>query len=308
MTAQNMTAAAALRLANPRSWVAAIYPALFGALYCLAEGYPLTVQTGILLLLACVLMQSAVNTLNDYFDFVKGTDQASDFVEKRDAVLIYEGIAPKQALGLGLAFLAAAAAVALPVVLSAGMAPLVIGIIGGLAVLTYSGGILPLSYLPVGEFVSGLVMGGLIPMGVVASATGRFDVQVLWWSAPFIVGIGLIMMTNNTCDIEKDRQARRRTFPAVLGRCRARCVYRGAVLLWIILLCLMPLGYMGGTGAVSALVLLTAGRKVFGMLLTTSLEPQKRVEQMKGIVLANVIGNGAYILALLSYLAAGGLW
>ena len=95
---QAMTVTAAVRLANPHSWIAAVYPAVFGELYCLLAGYDISWLQAVLLLGACILMQSSVNTLNDYFDFVKGTDTTDDFVEVHDAVLVYEDIAPKQAL------------------------------------------------------------------------------------------------------------------------------------------------------------------------------------------------------------------
>ena len=69
-----------------------------------------------MLIVACVLLQSAVNTLNDYFDFIKGTDSASDHVEVNDAVLIYGNIAPRSALILGIGYLAAGAVLGLSLI------------------------------------------------------------------------------------------------------------------------------------------------------------------------------------------------
>ena len=83
-----LTPKLAVRLAAPHTWLASVYPAVFGELYCLLKGYPLTGTLAITLFWACVFMQSAVNTLNDYFDFVKGTDTADDNVEVSDAVLV----------------------------------------------------------------------------------------------------------------------------------------------------------------------------------------------------------------------------
>ena len=197
-----LTPKLAVRLAAPHTWLASVYPAVFGELYCLLKGYPLTGTLAITLVWAGFFMQSAVNTLNDYFDLVKGTDTADDNVEVSDAVLVYENIKPGQALALGLGYLVAAGLLALPALVTAGPAPLIIGVIGAIAVWTYSGGILPISYLPIGEFVSGFVMGGLIPMGIVAAVSSTFDFSVLPAALPFIISIGLIMMTNNTSDIE----------------------------------------------------------------------------------------------------------
>ena len=154
-------------------------------------------------------------------------------------------------MALGLGYLVAAGLLALPALVTAGPAPLIIGVIGAIAVWTYSGGILPISYLPIGEFVSGFVMGGLIPMGIVAAVSSTFDFSVLPAALPFIISIGLIMMTNNTSDIEKDRQAKRRTLPALLGRTKAVRLYRAAVWIWMHSSASCPYGISVG-GASSA--------------------------------------------------------
>ncbi len=60
------------------------------------------------LLAICVLMQSAVNTFNDYYDYVKGADSADDNVDPTDAVLVYNNVNPRAALALAVGFLAAA--------------------------------------------------------------------------------------------------------------------------------------------------------------------------------------------------------
>ena len=37
-----LTPKLAVRLAAPHTWLASVYPAVFGELYCLLKGYPLT--------------------------------------------------------------------------------------------------------------------------------------------------------------------------------------------------------------------------------------------------------------------------
>ena len=298
MKEQCLTPKLAFRLAAPHSWLAAIYPALFGELYCLLAGDVLSLGTGAALLGACVLMQSAVNTLNDYFDFVKGADSADDCVEVSDAVLVYEHIAPKQALALGIGYLAAAVLLALPVILSAGPAPFLVGVIGAAAVLAYSGGAVSISYLPVGELVSGVVMGGLIPLGIVADVRGTLDAAVMAAALPFIMGIGLIMMTNNICDIEKDRRVRRCTLPVLLGRQKAVRCYRAAVVLWMLLLCVVPVVYAGLWGLITPVLVVLVSRGAFAFLLRSPLVPNNRIRQMKGILKGNLLGNGTYLLMM----------
>ena len=53
-------------------------------------------------------MQSSVNTFNDYYDYVKGTDSSDDDVDPTDAVLIYNNVNPTCALVYAIALLVTA--------------------------------------------------------------------------------------------------------------------------------------------------------------------------------------------------------
>ncbi|MFR3092768.1 MAG: prenyltransferase, partial [Eggerthella lenta] len=185
------------------------------------------------LLVICVLMQSAVNTFNDYYDYVKGADSADDNVDPTDAVLVYNNVNPRAALALAVGFLAAAFLLGAYVIWIAGWIPLAIGAAGAVVVVLYSAGKTPISYLPIGELVSGFVMGGLIPLACYQALSGTFDLRALLWAVPTILGVGLIMFTNNTCDVEKDVESGRRTLSVLLGRERARKLYHGVVYAWV---------------------------------------------------------------------------
>lgn len=224
----------ALQLAAPHTWPAAIMPVLVAAACALANTGSLDVGMAWLLLLICILMQASVNTFNDYFDFIKGTDTAEDNVEASDSVLVYNDVNPRSALGLAIGFLTVAFLLGLYVIWKAGPVPLVIALIGAVIVVMYSGGKTPLSYLPVGEAVSGIVMGGLIPLASYQVLSGTFTFMALLWATPTIIGVGLIMMTNNTCDIEKDIEASRRTLSVLLGRERARALYHALMVVWVL--------------------------------------------------------------------------
>ena len=289
---------AALQLATPGSWIASLAPALFALLFCALRGYPVGFGRGLLLLLACVLLQSAVNTFNEYFDFVKGTDSVDDCLKRSDATLVYGDADPKKAFALAFGYLAAGAVFGLLACLGRGLLPLLIGAVGALVVWSYSGGSTPLSYLPLGEVVSGLAMGGFIPLGIAACADGRLHPEVLLTSLPLILGIALIMMSNNGCDIEKDRRAGRRTLPLLLGRERSLRLYRLLCGLWIALLLLFPIRLTGLVGLLSPLLLILLGRGGIRGLFTLRLLPEKRIEQMQSVVLVNIAGALALIVPL----------
>ena len=146
----------AVGLAAPHTFAASACPALFGILYCVYRRFPIRIYEAAMLFAACVLMQSSVNTLNDYMDFVSGADTAEDNVEKSDSIIVFSDLAPWRALALGCGYLAAALLIGSYFVFRRGPAPLIIGVIGALVVVLYSAGPLPVSHLPIGEIVSGV--------------------------------------------------------------------------------------------------------------------------------------------------------
>jgi 1,4-dihydroxy-2-naphthoate octaprenyltransferase len=245
----------------------------------------------------CVLMHSSVNALDDYFDLMRGTDRPEDNVEAYDALLVHTDLAPHWALYVGALYLAAGAAIGLWVVWRTTLAPLVFGIVGAAVVVLYVAGPMPLSHLPVGEVVSGVTIGGLLPQGV-ASAFGLASWKLFFDSTPLIVGIALVMMTNNVCDIERDCAVGRRTLPVLLGRPRARSLYRALAALWILSVC--AFAYSQAASVVHLLipsVVLAASAPKFFALMSTALRQEDRVRAMSAVIASNFAVNGAYLLA-----------
>ena len=294
-----LTPLLAKRLAAVHTWPASILPSALGCSYCIFKGYPLSVFEIIGLIAACILMQSSVNTLNDYFDYVKGTDTAEDNLERSDAVLVYENINPKAALALGLAYLVIAGLIGLVLILTKNtLIPLWIGLIGAAAVILYSGGHTPISYLPIGEFISGFVMGGLIPLGCVAVAIRTWHFEVLIYALPLIISIGLILMSNNGCDIEKDINAGRKTMPVLVGRENCRKIYKVCVIIWLVLLWVLPIILIGWPGIICAAALHFTARPTMLWLMNSPLDQPNRIQQMRTILKANIWANGTYIATI----------
>lgn len=294
---QHMTLKQAVLLAAPHTWAAALCPALFGVVYCAYRGWTLSIAQSILLVAACVFLQSSVNTLNDYIDYIKGTDNKEDHVEVNDAVLVYGGFDPKSALILGIGYLLAGAICGITASIGCGIWPILIGLFGAAMVVFYSGGPIPVSYLPVGELISGFTMGGLIPLGITAVALKRPYFPVLIWALPMIVGIALIMMSNNGCDIEKDIASGRMTMPAKLGRPGTLKLYRMMVAVWIVLLIGLPVLSAGVSGMIALVLVIATSAGAYKTLFGLKLEPAERIRQMKTIVKANLLGNGSYVIA-----------
>lgn len=259
---------------------------------------PVSVTMSLALLVIVVLMQSSVNTFNDYYDYVKGSDSAEDNVDPSDAVLVYNNIDPKSALRLAVGFLAVAFLLGIYAIVKAGFAPLVIAIVGALFVVLYSAGKSPISYLPLGEVVSGVVMGGLIPLAVYQVLTGILDFKMLLIAVPTIIGVGLIMFTNNTCDIERDIPSGRKTLPVLLGRERAVVWYRIALIVWIAFIVLnTAIFYTPGLLTVPFMVL--AAYPLVKALFANSFTPDRRLQAMPQILSVNVVLGAFYAAAIL---------
>jgi 1,4-dihydroxy-2-naphthoate octaprenyltransferase len=224
-----------LQIAAPHTWPAGVLPPLLAYCLAIACGYDAPVEYALLLLIICVLLQSAVNSINDYFDCVKGSDSADDNLEADDAVLIYNDINPKEALIFAIGCVVLAFAFGAFCIIRAGIAPLIIALIGVACVFLYSGGHTPISYLPIGEIVSGVVMGGLMTLASLDVLTCQLNFMAIVWSLPLIISIALIMFTNNTCDIDKDIQASRKTLSVVLGHKKARRAYRTLMIAGVII-------------------------------------------------------------------------
>jgi 1,4-dihydroxy-2-naphthoate octaprenyltransferase len=316
MSYEKLTLENAVNLAAPHTWAASILPILLGTELSIADDRTFHPVLFILMLTASVLLQSSVNTLNDYHDFIKGTDLMENSDDPNDAVLVFNNIDPSHVRILGFGFMAAAVACGIYPVICGGLITLIIGFIGCAVIVLYSAGNVPLSSLPVGEAVSGIVMGGLITCGVYSASidASRDDsfagtlLRVLFvlvlFSIPLIIGIALIMMTNNTCDIERDTGTGRRTWPVVLGRTRACIVYRMLSVLWVAsIVALMMIFFR--KGILVSLIFLVVSVPVLKKLLTAPLTPDRRGPCMSAIVKSNYCLGVAYLAGIAVFVAGG---
>ena len=292
-----LTIRMAWQLAAPHTWPAAIIPVLVAVSCAIAQGFPLSVTVTCTLLAICVLMQAAVNTFNDYYDYIKGSDSADDNVDPTDAVLVYNNVNPKAALSLAIGFLVVAFLLGGYIIWVAGWIPLAIGMVGALFVVVYSAGKTPLSYLPLGELVSGVVMGGLIPLACYQALTGVFDARALLWAMPTIIGVGLIMFTNNTCDLEKDIESGRHTLSVLLGRDKARRLYHGLVYVWILAVVVLVALFFP-RGLLLMPFMLLAAYPVIAALLKNPLISKTRLAAMPQILNVNIALGTFYAAAI----------
>ncbi len=310
---ERLTPLMCVRLAAPHTWPGpSVLTTVFGGVFSIAQGYEFSAVIWCLLLAVSVFAQSAVNTINDWVDYRAGTDTVENSDDPTDAVLVYNNPNPKHVLALGVFYMAVAFVCGMIcVVWSASAVPLIIAAIGALFIVCYSGGFLPISYLPLGELVSGVVMGALIPLADIwifaAHANpqlGLFGVPNLDWVklilclGAFVIGIAMVMATQNNCDIERDKPVGRKTLPVLLGRERSRIVYRVFLVIWVALVLHCAFWYFNA-GFWAACVTLIFGLGTMRFMLTNPLTHEVRGPAMGAVMKANLFINGALVIAVM---------
>lgn len=296
---QRLSPRMALQLAAPHTWPASIMPVLTAVAAASVTKLHLSILMVFTLLFIAILMQAAVNTFNDYYDYIQGTDSASDNVDPSDAVLLYHRVNPRSVALLAIGFLVGAFALGSYVIVVAGWLPLLLGICGALVVVLYSAGKMPISHLPLGELASGFVMGGLIPLACYQALTHTFELKMLLWAVPTMLGVGLIMFTNNLCDIEKDRLSHRYTLAVTLNRDRGRVLYHIVVGVWLIAI-IVILAFFFPRGLVVIPFMLLATYPLLKALLTNPLTAPARIAAMGQVCGINIVVGAFYATAIIT--------
>lgn len=293
-----MTFQAWLEMATPNTWGASIMPVLLGVALALALNQAFNLVFFILLLLCSVLMHCAVNAFNHLFDYLKGTDSKENCLDPHDAPMVYHDLDPRTVFFLALLYLALAFLLSLYLIAQVGYVILVIGVIGGLVVVLYAGGPLPITHTPLGELAAGFTMGGLITLAAYYAMTQDLNWLVLFYALPLIITIGCVLLLNNTCDIEKDITANRHTLPIIIGRHRATLLLKAGYLLAAALIVGITV-FKFTAGCWFMLPMLFLCRRKFHAVLTMDFTAATRMAGMKAVLPLTPLLNAGYVGSIL---------
>lgn len=201
-------------LFRPLTFTGTIAPATAGAILAFSYG-SFNFIWFIVFLIAILLVQAAINMLNDYYDFKRGQD-FDKWVQPFESGISHgpcHASLPKVAGGM----LLAASLIGLWLGMMTTPWIILIGIAGITAGWLYSGGPRPLSSIALGEAIAFLFMGPA-PLFVSLLIQGHLiRLEALLISLPFALMISTMIMTNNIRDIKKDR-GHRVTIPILLGK------------------------------------------------------------------------------------------
>ncbi|TRM13019.1 1,4-dihydroxy-2-naphthoate polyprenyltransferase [Lentibacillus cibarius] len=203
------------RLLRPHTLTASIVPVFVGTMFALTEEH-INLLLFLAMLLASILIQSATNMFNEYYDFILGLD--NDKSVGIGGTIVRDGISPRTVLRLAFTFFAIAILLGVYICVASSWWIAVIGIVCMLFGYLYTGGPYPIAYTPFGELFSGFFMGTVIIGISYYIQTSTLTSSVIWLSIPVAIFIGAIMLSNNIRDLDGDKENGRKTVAILLGR------------------------------------------------------------------------------------------
>lgn len=212
-----------LRIVEARTKVIGASSVVVGTGYAAWVTHHLDWQVFALMLTGTLFVDLGTAGFNSYFDFVRGVDTVKTDVDGYK-VLVHRDIDPRVALWIACGAFGLAGLFGL--VLGARVGWDVVSLGAGCMVVAffYSGGPWPIAATPVGEVFAGGLL-GLVLVMLAAYTQVRHNLPgVLLVGLPSTLLIADILTVNNTCDIEGDRAAGRKTASIVLGLKRSRAL------------------------------------------------------------------------------------
>lgn len=204
-----------LMLTRPHTLTASFVPVFVGTASVLLFA---DIRWGMffLLLIATVLIQSATNMFNEYYDFKRGLD-SHESVGIAGAI-VRNGMSPRLVLTIALIFYGIAAVIGIIITINSSWWILIVGAVSMAVGYLYTGGPVPISWTPFGEIFAGFFMGTVIIMITFFIHTGTLHVFPLLMSIPPAITIGLLNMANNIRDRKKDKTSGRKTYVILVGK------------------------------------------------------------------------------------------
>lgn len=216
-----------LLAARPKTLTGAAVPVIIGIASAVAlhGAAAARVVPAVLCMLFALIMQIDANFVNDYFDFMKGTDDEQRLGPKRACAQGWI-TAPAMRMGLLVTTLLACV-VGLPLVCYGGWEMIMIGLACVVFCFLYT---ISFSYLGLGDVLV-LVFFGLVPVCVTYWLVAPESplTSIPWQVALLSVACGLVIDTllvvNNYRDIDNDRRAGKRTLIVRIGARGGRILY-----------------------------------------------------------------------------------
>ena len=170
--------------------------------------------------LGAVALQAGAIMVNDYYDFVNGTDSADWNAAENfgPGLVIQRGfLRPEQVWWGGIVALFFGSALGFILAVVCGWPVLVLGLVGVAGAYFYTGAPLQLAYRSLGDLMVFTLMGPGYVLGAYYVQALSFSSTALVASLPMGFLCSGVLQTNNLRDIENDRVHGKRTFAVLVG-------------------------------------------------------------------------------------------
>jgi len=243
-----------LRAIRSYSFSASLVPVAIGGLYARHSGEDFSgLRLGVALV-AGLLVHTAANLWNDYFDFKSGADSVGG--GEGSGVLVHGEMMPARCFrGAALcALLAGVGGVWLAAQVGGGL--LVLGGVGLFGAIAYSAGPLSPKHRALGEVWVFLMMGVGMTLGGYMAQTGAFSWGAVVVGIPAALLVTLILYTNNLRDIHTDRAAGLKTLPMLFKPTGAKGIAGFFLLIPYLLAVLMAMTHQSPLATLASLLTL----------------------------------------------------
>ncbi len=226
--------------------LASLFPFVFGILYAYYIYGEINIYNTIFMYISLLSIDMATTAINNYMDFKKAKDE---YYKYNINVIGKNNVSPTLAVNIIFTLLLIGVIFGLILVLQTNLVVLGIGAISFLVGVFYTYGFMPISRMPVGEPVSGIVMGFFITyLAVYIHDTSiaqltlesyelifRVDIlqsiYIFLVSLPFVFIIFNLMLGNNIHDINEDIKNERFLLPYHIGIKNAMLLFKTVYLL-----------------------------------------------------------------------------
>jgi len=202
------------------SYSASLIPVAIGGLVARRTGEEFSTFRLVVSLIAGVLLHTAANLWNDYFDFKGGVDTSDGGVGS--GVLVHGDMTPARCLRGGVICSLLAGAGGIWLITQVGWGILWLGLAGFLGAIAYSAGPFSPKHRALGEVWVFLMMGVGMTLGGYMAQTGTFSWTAIAAGTPAALLMTLILYTNNLRDLRTDRAAGLKTLPMLFRPTEAK--------------------------------------------------------------------------------------
>ncbi|XP_073441155.1 ubiA prenyltransferase domain-containing protein 1 isoform X1 [Dendrobates tinctorius] len=226
---------------RPWSFSASLTPVALGSALAYRSDGTLDLVVFLMCAVAVLAVHGAGNLVNTYYDFSKGIDHK----KSDDRTLVDRILEPQDVVRFGVALytLGCVCAGSLHFLSKLRLEHMALIYFGGLSSsFLYTGGI-GFKYVALGDLVILITFGPLAVMFAHAVQVGYLSVTPLLYAIPLALSTEAILHSNNTRDVESDRQAGIVTLAFLVGPTLSYMLYNLLVFLPYVIFCILATRY-----------------------------------------------------------------